>query len=1552
MAMRAVTTVLSGGKALLVLSVILLVAFGGLFYIDGEVKSNSRHLALLTLNAERIQNLDSRSTSAVRLAASLRSDRYIINYQDLQDAKYALLEENLKHLQNDKVRALLAKMEDIQGDLEDAESEAIALIDEEDWENALELVTEPAYRRQKGIYRSHLSAALREMIQQSQRQSDQATMIARAMQIGVLVTFLILGLVGFVYSREMKKSLRRQSDLTASLEDVNENLEQRVSARTAELEENQALLNTLINSLPAVVFLKSPDGRFKLVNRQYELLYGLGQDALYDKSLRDFHPPAVADQLERFDRELIDANEILVREHEISAEGRSVTLNSVMFPVHDRNGALTLFGGIEIDISDRKEAERQLAREKAILDTTLEEMDQGISMYDQELRLVARNQKFIDLIGLPPELLDVGTLMEDALRHNATKGEYGDEDVEEAVRSRMVLAGKFEAHQFERERPDGTVLEIRGNPLPDRAGYVTTYTDVTERKRSEEKITAQTVLLETTLESMDQGITSFDGDLKLVAFNSRAVELYEMPGNPLRVGMAFVDFVRAIAVRGEYGPGDPEELALSRRAAANDFTDARFERARPDGLFLEVRRSMVSTGGFVTTYTDITDRKKASEALAGQSALLETTLESMDQGITMFDENLDLVAYNQRFVDLFQLSTEFFDRGVSFRDLARELARRGEYGPGTPAELAEEVVEKAKTYEAGRFERTRPNGISLDIRRTMVSGGGFVSTFTDITERKLVEAENVKNRRLLDDIFESTPVPLAVIRRSDGVYLKVNPAACDLFGLSEEELLQTYSRDVYVDEEDRAKYFAALDASGKARDIEVNLRHFASGGVRACLLSSFPVVFGDEEANVVAAHDITQRKQMEGELVEAREAAERATEAKAEFLATMSHEIRTPMNGVMSMAEILDQTRLSSDQKSMTGTIRQSAQALLTVINDILDFSKIEAGKLEIEHIAFDMAEVIQSTAGLLAPRAEESSLDLFVDQDFRMPKSLLGDPTRIRQILLNLGSNAIKFTSEGHVTFKVREIARNGGVRIRAEVSDTGIGLTDEQRGKLFQAFAQADTSTSRKFGGTGLGLSICRRLCEMMGGEIGVDSTPGVGSTFWFELVFDVEDRAGRSPTEDLSGARAVLVGYGAVEASILEKTLRAGEIQHVTRAFANLTEYPSLDEALERLEGPPDLVFVNGKPGLHGIGAELSRLDGAAATRGAPIVISAPHGLASTLNARSLASTNLTLLSSVTTPPRTERIWHLVAVALGKAELDQDGLFQEAEIEVFRAPSLEDARRENAVLLVAEDNETNQIVIRRILSRLGFAFEIADDGAQALEMYEDRAFGMLLTDFHMPEMDGFELTAAIRQREAAAGLGDRLPIIALTADALPETEQQCLDAGMDGYLRKPIEMPRLEAALEAGLPQAVALRVIEAAGDSSSEINPVTGEPIEELLARIDKQIFDPARLHDSFGPFDAATAQFVADFIGDLDGRVLELGSALEQETWLVARDVAHAMKGAAASVGAMRMGQIMGDIQDRLDDNDPDTASLFYQLLPETLEELKLTVGPLNQRFLG
>ncbi|MGB1007781.1 MAG: response regulator, partial [Thalassobaculaceae bacterium] len=371
--------------------------------------------------------------------------------------------------------------------------------------------------------------------------------------------------------------------------------------------------------------------------------------------------------------------------------------------------------------------------------------------------------------------------------------------------------------------------------------------------------------------------------------------------------------------------------------------------------------------------------------------------------------------------------------------------------------------------------------------------------------------------------------------------------------------------------------------------------------------------------------------------------------------------------------------------------------------------------------------------------------------------------------------------------------------LRLHFEIVDTGIGLTAAQQGKLFNAFTQADSSTSRKYGGTGLGLSICKRLCELMGGEIGVRSTPGAGSTFWFDLPFKV-DEGPLTPAHDLTRARVLLVGYGGREGDILAGYLRRGGVAAVGRALTTFTAAPSFADALGDLGGLPDLVLVNAKPGLHVVRASIAALSALDGMAGRPVV--------STLGAGELDRENMVLQGALTCPLRLTRVWHMVAVALGQAAIGDDALAAEGEPVVYAPPDIATAHAHRAAILVAEDNETNQIVIRRILGRLGFAHDVAANGEEALALYRQYPYGLVLTDFHMPKMDGFELTGAIRQREAEAGSESAapIPIVALTADALPQTEQQCLDAGMNGYLRKPIEMAKLEAVLNRFLEQAL--------------------------------------------------------------------------------------------------------------------------------------------------
>lgn len=809
--------------------------------------------------------------------------------------------------------------------------------------------------------------------------------------------------------------------------------------------------------------------------------------------------------------------------------------------------------------------------------------------------------------------------------------------------------------------------------------------------------------------------------------------------------------------------------------------------------------------------------------LTASHSMLASIQASMNQGLSAYDENFNLIGWNERFRKFYRLPEGFLKEGLPLADIIRFLAERGDYGDGDR-----------------------------------------------------------------DDLIASR---LALLSSGDGAPIEIM--------IGGERIYELFS----------------------------NLR--SDGGL------------------VITYTDVTDRKAMEKELIKAREAAEVAAETKANFLATMSHEIRTPMNGVMSMSEILDQTPLTADQRSMTKTIRQSADALLTVINDILDFSKIEAGKLDIEDISFDLVDVIESTADLLAPRAEEKSVDFLVEIDASVPRRLSGDPSRVRQLLLNLGSNAIKFTGEGSVEFRVSVVGGENydpdALMVRFEIVDTGIGLTVEQQSRLFNAFTQANSSTSRKYGGTGLGLSICKRLCELMRGYIGVCSALGEGSNFWFELPFKVEEGP-FEPEHDLTAAKVLLIGYSSREGEIISRYLERGGVSAVSCALTAFSKMPPVEGAMATLGGAPDLVLVNAKPGLHVVRSPIAALSGLEGMVGRPVVLTAYHAAVSTLGANELDRENMVLQGALTCPIRLKRIWHMVAVALGKAEIGNEAITEEGSQAVYEPPDMGTAHAHNAAILVAEDNETNQIVIRRILSRLGFAHDIAKNGEEAIALYRQYPYGLILTDFHMPKMDGFELTSVIRKMEDMRAVGRPIPIVALTADALPKTEQQCLDAGMNGYLRKPIEMAKLEAILNRYLKHALPLRgayhpISEPNGDGASAI------------ATVNTAIFDPAQLEDSFGPFDTDAALFVVEFLGSLEERIHALEDALSTDDQAQARSIAHAQKGACLSIGARRMGQIMGEIQDMLDSENTMGARLIVKMLSENHRDLKLEVDSFCKKYL-
>ena len=858
-----------------------------------------------------------------------------------------------------------------------------------------------------------------------------------------------------------------------------------------------------------------------------------------------------------------------------------------------------------------------------------------------------------------------------------------------------------------------------------------------------------------------------------------------------------------------------------------------------------------------------------------------------------------------------------------------------------------EVCNRAKDGHLYWLQTTVTPFMGKDGKPTM-----YVAIRTDISGRKRTEQE-----------LRHSEERLQVATRSGGIGiwdwdLKTNTLTWDdmmlaLYGLQREGFsgaIDAWQAGIHPDDvEAQLLAMQAAIAGAGLFDSEFRVLHL-DGSIRHLKANADVVRDAQGQAlrMVGVSRDITASKQAEGnlrdqanalalanreldlhqthleelvlvrteELKKSHDAAHAANRSKSEFLANMSHEIRTPMNGVIGMVDILQQTALSTEQARMLDTIHDSSMALLSILNDILDFSKIEAGKLEVESMPTHLREVAEGVAQLMlnVAGAKNAQISLFVDP--ALPTWVMSDPTRLRQVLFNLLGNALKFIPKGmgRALLHVHPIVRPDGVAcVQFSIIDNGIGMSEEVVAKLFQPFTQADASTARKFGGTGLGLSITQRLVELMHGRISVISTPGAGSEFTVEFPLQAAlAPSGRAPssTPDLRGVRVLAVTPLASCSTLFQVYLGA--------AGAQVSVVPDLTTAHAELahraaQQPGDTVLLLD---LEEEGDEANdTLPWPAGVRVVRLVnradSQAPVPPAQAFDIRVLAR-----------PLLHHDLLHGVAVACGRISATHTSQFVERRLRPrFAAPGVEEAAKSGCLILLAEDNETNRDVMGEQLRLLGYAVEMAYDGALALEMWqggqrsEPARYTLLLTDCHMPNMDGFELTAAIRSTESA---GKRLPIIAITANAMQGEAQRCRERGMDDYLSKPLRLGELGPMLAKWMPEPVPLDDSGADAPRNDEVERVVAsearQSISPQVVAPDWALWNPATLTELVGDNPAVHKRLLVKFLQNANEQVTSIGAAAAAGNAKEAAGLAHTLKSAARSVGALALGELCQAIE--------------------------------------
>ena len=978
---------------------------------------------------------------------------------------------------------------------------------------------------------------------------------------------------------------------------------------------------------------------------------------------------------------------------------------------------------------------------------------------------------------------------------------------------------------------------------------------------------------------------------------------------------------REIAQKKAYSQRAPRLEGKEMRQLGEDFNFMLDEISKRDAELVEARNSLELRVAERTRelQIEITERQRAEVALRESESLFRAMSAASPVGIFLAD-----AAGAVRFVN---------ERWCEMTGLSLDEALGNGWKQALHPDDREAVSEKWRNrtsldqWYASSHRYLSRDGATVDVevlaKPLFGAAGapqGYVGVVQDVTRRKAAEEQVRQSGKMFRTLCALAPVGIVLLdRRGKTTY--VNEAWRDIAGLSEEEsTFDGWRRVIHPDDLERV-HQARESAIAQGLDYQMSYRLRSPGrGVVWVDTKARGIKddLGSHSGYVVVVQDVTQHRQAAENLRVAKEAAESANRAKSEFLANMSHEIRTPMNGIIGMTELALDTELSSEQRSYLGMVKSSADALLAIINDILDFSKIEAGRMELESAVFSLRACIEQVLRPLALRAHQKELELSWAVDQNVPDFIKGDSTRLRQILINLTGNAVKFTKQGSVSVAAQVLARTKQhVTLRITVADTGVGIPPEKHLEIFEAFSQADASTTRQFGGTGLGLSISSRLARLMGGDITVESEVSKGTRFYFTANFQQATAAelpSPVPLPSLGGLRVLVVDDHEVNRSLLEHLLPMWGM--------DVTLAGSGEEALALFQRP----HASGKPiALVLLDKNMPGMDGyetCANLRKLPRGGSVPVIVLSSSFDRDAAVENagLNVLRKIAKPIVRAELHEAIQFAAQQSS-------RRASDQQSPPPPIETAVAPLKILL-AEDNLVNQKLATCLLEKMGHSVTQAANGREAFELITERTFDLIFMDIQMPEMGGLEATELIRRYEA--GFSRCTPIVAMTAHAMKGDKEKCLAAGMDGYVSKPVRTKLLVEEIS---------RVMRSAADRASN-----GEHSAMFTSHSNGTGIDRQELLNRVENDEELAREILTIVQSDAPARLALLAAALETKSVEEIRGQAHAFKGMLANIAAMTASLLAADLERLARDGQterlPATWSEFQRELSRVMNDVE------------